>query len=160
MTNPQNDQVQLPDGTTSDIFKETTLGSAPFDKGLVATAIHLSSPAPQTVIADLKNVEGAAPKLAALLTLQKREAELKEELKDIESQKADFQSEIQDLLGGDESPVEDIRYNGKPIATWKITRQRRLNQKRLRATVGDDIFETLKDEIVFRSFKVLPISED
>lgn len=117
-------------------------------------------PVAAPVTADLKNVEGAAPKLATLLTLQKREEKLKEELADIQAQKAEFQSEIQDLLGGDESPVEDIRYNGKPIATWKITRQRRLNQKRLRATVGDEIFETLKDEIVFRSFKVLPISED
>lgn len=125
---------------------------------VVVTQEPVAAPGPVT--ADLKNVEGAAPKLAALLTLQKRETELKEELKDIEAQKVEFQSEIQDLLGGDESPVEDIRYNGKPFATWKITRQRRLNQKRLRATVGDEIFETLKDEIVFRSFKVLPTSED
>jgi hypothetical protein len=111
-------------------------------------------------VLDLQGAEGASSKLAALRHISAKKKELVEELKDLQDQEETLIGDIKDLVGGDDSPVDDIRYAGKPFATWKVTRQKRLNQKRLRATVGEEIFETLKDEIVFRSFKVLPTPEE
>jgi hypothetical protein len=128
----------------------------PSPESLLKAAIHAANPS----VVDLKGVENAAPKLAALRTLNSKKLALKEELASIEAQEAEIIGDIQDLVGGDDTSVEDIRYGGKPFATWKVTRQRRLNQKRLRETVGPDIYETLKDEIVFRSFKVLQPEEE
>lgn len=132
-----------------------------FDKGLVSAAIQASTPAPLPKVLDLKGVEGSAPKLATIIELNSRKNQLKDQLKEIEDQLEEHIGDLKEMLGGEDSPVEEFRYAGKPLGTWKRTVRRQLDQKKLREILPAEIFESLKHEVTFRTFKLtIPTGDD
>ncbi len=132
-----------------------------FDKGLVAAAIHASTPAPLGKVLDLKDVEGSAPKLATIIELNSRKVSLKQQLGEVEAQLEEHIGDLKEMLGGEDSPVEEFGYAGKPLGTWKRTVRRQLDQKKLREILPAEIFESLKHEVTFRTFKLtIPTGDD
>lgn len=91
-------------------------------------------------------------KLLRHLEAEKREHQRR--IKELDDMMAESEARVQLAMGGEETPEEEAVLDGKPVATWKITTQKRLNQKLLREKFPR-VHEACKEEKTYRTFKVV-----